>query len=331
MERYEVVYHIDSDDGIDGVDVRDFAGTMCSFADLVQGALDANDAKGKLEVKVKPFERGSFVAEFVLSWGNAVVDLFSSQGSSALANALSILGFVGGASVTLPKVVRKVKGRIDDYTDNGDGTFTYGGNDGMRVPADVHNAVQSTEVAKAFKRVSTGPIVNLGGSVTVTIQSGEDFRRGVKGTGDHFTDADLGDIEMYENVAVDGVPEEREDITSTAHKVVFYPVSGPYDGAENGYTFKCGDRTYRRVQMLDPTFLARLESGDVRLMNRDVLIVDLETVQSITSAGHVREQRSITRVIEYRPFVKTQQLSIGDCSKELEDADHGASAQGSRL
>lgn len=330
MERYEVVYHIDSDDGVDGVDVRDFAGTMCAFADLVQGTLDANDAKGKLEVKVKPFEKGSFVAEFVLSWGNFVVDLFSSPGGSALANALSILGFVGGASATLPKVIRKVKGRIGDYADNGDGTFTYGGADGVRVPSDVHRVVQSPEVARAFKRVSTGPIVNIGGSVTVTIQSGEDFRRGVRGTGDHFTDADLGDIEMYEHVAVDGVPEEREDITSTARNVVLSPVSGPYDGAENGYTFKCGDRTFRRVQMLDPEFLAKLESGDVRLMNRDVLIVDMETVQSITSAGHVREQRSITSVAEYRPFVKTPQLSIEDCSKELEDADRGASAQGNR-
>lgn len=40
-----------------------------------------------------------------------------------------------------------------------------------------------------------------------------------------------------------------------------------------------------RVQMHDFDFRKKMESGEVRLMRRDLLIVDLEVVQTITKAA----------------------------------------------
>lgn len=311
MERCEIVYHVDSDKGIDGIEVREMASIMYSFSELVQATLNANDVQGDLEVKVRPFKEGSFVAEFVLTLGNQVVTLLSSDEANALVNALGILGFVGiPSAVTLPKVIRKVKGHINEYEDNRDGTYSYGG---MIVPRAVHNVVQSSAVAKPFRKTTIGPIVNMGsGSVTVTIQDALGYKEG-SAAADQFTDADVADFDMYEHVAVEGVPEEREELVSSSHDVVLNPMSGPYDGAEKGYTFKHAGEKWSRVQMHDPDFRLKLKSGKVRFHDNDVLIVDMETVQSYDKSGNLRvsEQR-IMKVKRYISYDPPEQLSIDD-------------------
>lgn len=326
MERYEIVYHIDSPLGVDGIEARDLADVMYAFAEVVQAAIDESGAEGNLEVKVQPFEKGSFVVEFVLSWGSELVSIFAADEANALANVLAFLGFIGVPSIgaaTLPNVIRKVRGHINEYRDNGDGTFTYGRGDGITVNSTAHRIINSPKVAKPFKKVATGPILNFGGSVNITIQESADYRAGNTKAGDTFTDADVADIDMYEHVAVEGVPEEQEDIVSISHNVVLIPVAGPYDGTENGYTFKFDGATYKKVQMHDLEFRLKLERGDVRLMNKDLLVVDMETVQSITKSGKVQTTRAITKVLEYRPYTPPQQITIDDvlsdpeCSEDL--------------
>lgn len=314
LERYEVIYRVSSDNAFEGIEVRELANVMYAFAETVQAALDetGNDGK-KLEVHVKPFRQGSFIAEFVLTYGSPIANLFSGDEADTLSNVLTFLGFFGVSAATLPKIVRKVRGRIDQHQDNGDGTFTYGsGDDSVTVDGFAHRMIQSKNVAKTYKTVAVGPIVNIGGDVNITIQGASDFAAGDKSSGSHFTPADKSDIDAYAHIAIEGIPEEIEDIISTAHNVALVPCSGPYDGGENGYTFKCGDITYRKVQIHDLDFRLKLERGDVRLMTKDLLIANMNTVQSIGRSGKMSTLHTITEVVDYKPYVAEQQMTITD-------------------
>lgn len=312
-ERQEVVYHMMADEYIGEVDVYEIADVMCAFGDVVQEALKATGHDGTLKVNVKPFKEGSFITEFVLTYGGDAVSLFNTPEVNALANIVTILGFSGISAHTLPKVIRKVSGHINEFRDNGDGTYTYGkGDDALTVGSDVHAVVQSPKVAKPYKRTVIGPLVNIDKSINVTIQSKEDSVKGESQAGTTFTSADEASLSMYEHVAVDGVPEEHEETTTVSHGIMLSPIKGPYDGGENGYTFKSGDNTYRSVQIHDLEFRMKLESGKVRFMNRDVLKADLQVTQSVARNGSISNSYMILKVHDYRPYEPPDQASIDD-------------------
>lgn len=321
METCEIVYRMSSDSEIDGIEVHELADVMYAFAETVQAALDESDDDGELKVHVRPFEKGSFVTEFVLSYGQTIVSFFSSPEGTALAGILTTLGFIGASAKSVPNVIRKVKGHINENRDNGDGTFTYGeGDDSVTVDELTHKIIQSPKVAKPYKTVTVGPIVKIDKSINITIQGKNDFTERKTSTGSHFTDDDVPSMESYAHVAVEGVPEEHEDIVSVSHDVALVPKSGPYDGGENGYTFKCGDQTYSRVQIHDLGFRLKLENGEVRLMNRDLLVVDMETVQSVAKSG-IKTTRTITKVKRYQPYSPMKQISIYEAIEDDDSLD----------
>lgn len=313
MERCEIVYRMSSDFGIDGIDVHEVADVMYAFAETVDAALKESGEDGVLKVNVRPFKQGSFITEFVLEYSQQAVSLFSGDPANALANILGILGFCGGGALTIPKVVKKVRGRIDRCRDNGDGSFTYGdGADSILVDEKTHRIIQSPKVAKPYKTVTIGPIVKIDRSMNISIQGRGDLDRGDGFLGSRFDAADVDDIESYAKVAVEGIPEDQEEIVSDSHNVVLIPQAGPYDGGENGYTFKRGDHTIRKVQMHDLGFRLKLESGEVRLMNRDLLIVDMQDIQTVSKRGRVSTSFRITKVIRYEPYSPPAQMTIDD-------------------
>lgn len=321
MERCEIVYRLSAENDIDGIEVHELADVMYAFAETVQAALNESDDKGELKVHVRPFKKGSFVTEFVLSYGQTVVSFFSSPEGATLAGILTTLGFIGLSPKSIPNVIRKVKGHINENKDNGDGTFTYGkGEEAVTVDDLTHRIIQSPKVAKPYKTVTVGPIVKIDKSIHISIQGKEDLAEHNASAGSRFTEADVPSIESYAHVAIEGVPEECEDIVSISHDVALIPKSGPYDGGENGYTFKCGEQTFSRVEIHDLAFRLKLESGEIRLMNRDLLVVDMETVQSVTKSG-IKTKRAITEVKRYRPYEPPKQISIYEALEDTESPE----------
>ena len=310
MERCEIVYRMSADASIDGIAVHEVADVMYAFAEAVDEAMRLSGEQGSLKVNVRPFRQGSFITEFVLTYAQQGVSLFSSQEATALSNVLGILGFMGiGASV--PVIVRKVQGRIDKCSRNDNGTYSYGEDDPVTVSEVEHEIIQSPKVAKALKTVYIGPLLNIDKSINITVQSKQEFE--TKSAAGTTTDqADIYSMEGYEHIAVEGIPEEHEDIVSAMHRIPVHPCSGPYDGGENGYSFTYLDQKWSRVQMHDLDFRMKLESGKVRLAKRDLLIVDMEVVQSITKSGKESVKRTITKVCEYRPYDPPEQLTIED-------------------
>ena len=313
VEQYEIVYRLSSDSGFTGtVEVHELANAMVAFADTVQGALDACCAEGKLSVEAKPFRQGSFIMEFILTYGNPI-DLFASREASALANVLSVLGFISGSVTTLPKVVRTVKGKVNKYRKTEKGTFIYGeGEDAIEVDDGAHRIIQSPTVAKKYKVTALSPMKTIDVSINVQIQEKKDFEKGRTDSGEIFSSGDLADMEMYEHVVVEGVPEETEDITSVIENMILSPVNGSYRGSDHGYTFKSGDQILRGVKIHDLAFLQKLESGEVRFMGEDVLVVDMECVQSLSKSLKLTKHYTITKVKRYSKHEPPHQTTIDD-------------------
>lgn len=315
MERCEIVYRMSTDASIDGVAVHEVADVMYAFAEAVDEAMKLSGEQGQLKVNVRPFKQGSFITEFVVTYAHQGITLFSSQEANALANMLSFLGFMG-ISVSIPAIVRKVQGRIDKCTRNDDGTYSYGEEDPVRVSEAEHKVIQSPKVAKALKTVYIGPLLNIDKSINVTVQSKQEFE--AKSTAGTVADqSDVYGMEGYEHIAAEGIPEEHEDIMSTMHNIPVHPCSGPYDGGENGYSFSYMNEKWPRVQMHDFDFRKKMESGEVRLMRRDLLIVDLEVVQTITKSGKESSRRAITKVHEYRAYKPSKQMTIEDAGVNI--------------
>ncbi len=318
MEHYEIVYRLSSDAGFTGtVEVHELANAMVAFADTVQSALDEYGAGGKLSVDAKPFRQGSFIMDFVLTYGNPLMDLFTSREADALANVLGILGFAGTSAAalgaTLPKVVRKVHGKVNEHRKTEKGTYIYGdGDDAIEVDERTHRVIQSPTVARKYKATALSPIETIDISINVQIQERADYESGRTDTGEVFTSGDVGDLEMYEHVAVEGVPEETEDVVSETKDMVLSPVNGSYRGSDRGYTFKSGEQTLRGVKIHDLGFLQKLESGEVRLMGEDVLIVDVECIQSLAKSGKLTKHYTITKVKRYIRYEPPHQSTIDD-------------------
>lgn len=311
MERSEVIYRISADASVDGISAYEVAKAMCAFADLVNEAIrEAEGDRGRLEVNVRPFKQGSFVTEFILTYAADAFTLFSSPEAAALSNTISILGFGKRTKDSLASVVRKVKGRIDKFVENPDGTFSYGtGENETVVDEKTHRIIQSPKVAKAFNATTVGPLFHFGdNNVTITIAQGDS-----DALGQTFNKEDIPALETYEKTAVEGPPEdETEEVISQMNNVVLFPLSGPYDGSDRRYSFKMDESTIKNVQMLDEDFRAKLESGEIRLMGKDRIIANMEKTQSIKANGKVHASYAITEIVGYRPYRAVEQLTLGE-------------------
>ena len=314
-ERCEIVYHMSADASIDGIAVHEVADVMYAFAEAVDEAMKLSGEQGQLKVNVRPFRQGSFITEFVVTYAHQGITLFSSQEANALSNVLGMLGFMG-VGISIPVIVRKVRGRIDKCTRNEDGSYSYGDTDPVTVSETEHKVIQSPKVAKALKTVYVGPMINIDNSINVTVQSKQEFE--AKSTaGTTANQLDICAMDGYERIAVEGIPEEHDDEVHEICSVSVTPLAGPYTGSERGYRFKCLGDTWDHVQIRDLEFLKDLESGKIRFMNKDVLVVDLEIVQSITKSGKESVRRTITKVHEYRPYEPPKQMTIEDAEADM--------------
>lgn len=311
-ERREVVYKFEGIDPEEGIDVYELSPFLHKFADLVRETSKELGNDRPIEVRIKPFKRGSFITEFVVSYGSSLIDLLTSDGMDALTNVLTVLGFALPTGYALPDIVRRVKGEVHDFTDNGDGSYTYGeGAGSITVPGDVHGVVQSQTIGPLFKDVTVGPLARL--NIGQVVICPPDALNDSVPNPPSFTKADRRVFDRYAEAVFEEPPEEEELHTSEMHGILLNPVSGPYDGTENGYTFRSGESAvYRKVKIEDDSFRRRLETTEVRFASGDVLQVDMVMTQHVTKSGNIKNDYSITKVIEYIPFKAGVQSDIFD-------------------
>lgn len=318
VERREVIYRLGGVDPDEGVDVYDLVPYLTKFNDLVRESVRKSGYDGELHVRIKPFKEGSFITEFLIEGG--LTSLLSGNEATAIANALAFLGFAGSVGkATIPRIVRAVKGRTDKFRKNEDGTYTYGsGKDAVTVGEAEHDLVQSPKIADLYGNVSVGPIAKFDGKVdqvSIYVLDRNDEDDGLS-KGATFTRSDASDMATYAKSAELADELDVQEVTYTNGGVWLRPLSGPYSGAERGYTFLFGegDETikYKSVRIDDDDFREKLEDGTVRFNSGDMLRVDLEVTRHVTRSGRTSASYRITTVLDYKPLKMPRQETFSE-------------------
>ena len=313
MERQEVEYKFEGIDTNEGIDVYQLMPYLIEFGDLVQETVKELGFEEKVNVKVRPFKQGSFITEFVITYGNDLVSLFNSQPAVALGTAITVLGFGGKAVMSLPKAIKKLKGYTSKYKDNGNGTFEYHDNNGNAITVDnhVHSLLQSETIAKHYKNVCTGPIVGFNNTVTnIVIASPNETDESSK------TSFSQDDIEYFDRYVKCASGEEEENLDNTEiiqHGIYLNPIAGSYTGSNRGYRFKSASSVvYNGVKIEDSELIAKLESSEIRFFEKDLLNVDLKITQTVSKGGDIKEHYAIVKLNSYIPYESKEQLTIDD-------------------
>lgn len=289
-----IVYKFEGVDPADGVDAIALADAIGGLTRTLSESACAIGMNGDLSVKVRPFRKGSFIVDMFVDFFQPVVDLLTSQESNAVTNLLAIIGLGYGTNGAIG-VVRKLRGKTREFVDNGDGTYTYGDE---TVSADVHNVLQSSNVAQNLEKCIAGPLIGSikATSVSVTVVGTDNPMT--------FSKEDVPYFVEHRGNASQSKNDGDATTSHIMHGIWLNPVSGNYDGCENGYSFVvAGDdegARYRRVVIEDAEFLSRMASGEVRLFSKDVLKVDLRCDQCV-KAGKMATTYAIVKVVEYAP------------------------------
>lgn len=314
MERQEIEYKLEGIDFNEGIDVYQLIPYLVEFGDLIKETVKELGYEEEVSVKIRPFKQGSFITEFVITYGNDLINLFTSKEATALATALTILGFIKVKDTCLPKIIKAVKGNVSDYKETEDGSFIYEGRNGQQIKVDgnIHKIVQSKKIASHYKNISTGPIVGSNNTITnVIIAPPNEKNEGAK------TSFSADDIEYFDRYTSYVSGEEIEDLDNTEtvqYGIYLNPISGSYSGKEKGYKFKSGDKiTYNGVKILDKNLIDKLESSEIRFFEKDLLKVDLKTTQTVSKNGTIKEHYAIVKMHDYIPYNPPKQYSIYDC------------------
>lgn len=325
VERREVVYRLGGVDPDEGVDVYDLVKYLNKFDDLVRLTVREAGYDGELKIRVRPFKEGSFITEFIVESG--IVDLLTSQNVDAVLNAIEILGFCYGGAKGIPWIVRKVRGAIDRFVDNGDGSYTYGkGDNAVTVDEATHRAVQNPTIAELYRDVAVGPVAEFNG----TVQQVNIYMRNPKeeddglAEGSSFSRDDASDLNAYARTASSADELEVSETSYINRGIWLRPLAGSYGGAEKGYTFQFGSgsdvRTYKSVRIEDKSFLDDLADGTVRFNAGDLIQVDLEVTERRTRSGKMKNpQYRILSVADYRPLRVSKQETFADFLDKSEE------------
>lgn len=315
LEKCEVVYRLEGVDPDEGVNVYDLVPYLEEFDDLVRETIKQAGYSGDVSVKIRPFKEGSFITEFVIN--GRFIDLLSGNQATAIANALGILGFFGVTSKSIPRVVQSVRGKINDFRKNDDGTFTYGsGTESVTVDEITHQVIQSPKIADLYGHVAVGPLRKFDGAVQRVDIYGRDKDADDDGlsNGASFTADDSKNYSIYASDAELAAEADFTENVFVNHGVWLRPLSGSYGGEEKGYTFSFGEGDssvkYSHVAIDDDAFRKRLETGDIRLNASDLMCVDLEITQRVRRDGKTKTSYRIIHVTDYRSFGRQAKLDI---------------------
>lgn len=326
VERREVIYRLGGVDPDQGVDVYDLVKYLSKFDDLVRVTAREAGYDGELKIRVRPFKEGSFITEFIVESG--IVDFLTSKNVDAVLKALEILGMCYGGVTGIPAIVRKVRGAVERFRDNGDGSFTYGKGPGaVTVDEATHRAMQNPKVAELYRDVAVGPVAEFNGAVQqVNIYMRDpDAPDDGASEGAAFTREDAADFSTYAKTVAAADELAFEERVFTNSGVWLRPLAGSYCGAERGYTFLfgVGDDVvkYTGVRIEDPEFREKLADGTVRFNSGDLLQANLEVTERTQRSGKKKAFYKILKVIDYKPLERPYQESFADYLDRSESGD----------
>lgn len=271
------------------MDARELAPALLAVGSLLESATWAlHGDRVKPRVKVRgSFRTGSFGIDFTLAtdWIVTIRDLFASEGASATANGLEILGALGfvwwAGKRSLLTVLRWLHGRRVRHLEATDtGAILSVDGETLEIEREVMLLLGNERVLQSLEAV-TAPLERDGIDVLAT------------GSDDTITET----IRKEERAWFAPLPTESGQLFSNRIRSALY-IESPTFKEGKKWRFSDGQASFS-AEIADEEFLERVESGSARFGKGDILIVDIRIVQT-RSGGKFRTERTIERVIDHR-------------------------------
>lgn len=309
MAKYNVIYRIDGVDADEGVDIFEIAPVLTEFGELIKNTNDILGYDQKISVRVKPFEKGSWLTQFLLenTVSQNLLNYASSDEGQKLALLMGLLG-IGGVQVAgyavmgVAKIIKFTRGKVSNFEKNSEsGKVRYFSPDGSYVEVTIpeHKLVQSPIIQNNFYNCTVGAIDNIESARSVRLT-----------TDSETTDFDDNMIEAMREYKKSDLQEEMDETVSTLSGVFIKPKKGSYSGDHKAYSFFMGETNIYPVSIEDEGFLQRLKNGEARLFCEDILLVNLEVIQKKDSNNRLSSHYVIKEVLEYIPHKSLDQMSI---------------------
>lgn len=279
------------------MDVRELAPALIALSDLLENANKAVFPEaGEIRVNVTGnFKAGSFGIDFtaIQSIGEQIASLFSGQGATATANLFAILSGIGllGSGGLIGLIKWLGKRRPSSIKMDGDKTiFTiveHEQEDRFEVDLVAGKLYQSRIVRQSMMRV-VKPLSREGVDIFASGKDGEMHNVVTKD-----------DLPVFEFAA-----DEDEIVSEALLENVMLQIESASFRDGNKWRFTDGASIFF-AEILDQTFIDRINTGEERFGKKDVLIVNLRRRQAITDNG-LRVENEIEKVLSHRAPLQTR-------------------------
>lgn len=309
--QVNLVYKLDGDVG--EIDVFKLAPCLLALGALIQDSnRELNPAGRQIAVNVKPFRPGSFIVELVLfpsTHLQQVLDLLNSHPAEQIKNLLEWIGLItgsGGGVLGLVQLLKWLGGRPKTVEQLGPGEYRYTAGDdrSITVKAPVHQLFSNSTITNNVYQVYVAPMEGQ--------SSVEDIKTYIENEPASAVTVARSDVPVIrESVSPSPTLADVEETTKeTLHSGVFLnPKRGAFGDDPKDWSFwRGGDVLTATIR--DRGFLSKVASGEYRLNQSDLLVVDLLERQKIKGTLVQKPTYEITKVTEYRK-AESQSLLFG--------------------
>lgn len=302
QEKVDLVYKLENINAEDGVDIFEIAPILMNFGNLIRSANTVLGGEQEIEVKVKPFKEGSWIAEFLI-YGKDLGNVLINPATVGIVAYLDWLGLTPKKQVAhgVSGIIRFTKGKVNNFK-KGEDKVTYFNEAGEQIDVSPqeHKLVQSPLIQQNYYDGVIAPLDKFSSATAVSIGLSEQEQ-------EKFTENDKKYFQEYTKAEL---LEEVDEVVSNLNNVYIKPKRGPYSGDEQSFSFIMGESVLWPVTIEDLEFMQKLKSGEIRPYFQDVLLVDMELRQKRDSTNKVVVHYAITKVREYIQFERPHQLNL---------------------
>lgn len=264
------------------MDVNQLAPSLLSFSDALASLNNlVNESNSKVSLQIRALNKGSFVVDFLLSQDimGQIGELLSGKGVFEYCTAYTLVRSVIDLISLKKWLTGKKPDRVEILKDRKTVIFYL----------DDRTYTTNNIVLTAYRDYEVNRFVSQ--AFSPLKEDGIDAIH--VGTGDKDVSVEKSDADVVFNS-----PEERI-LTSSVNKcVVTLETAAFKDNAK--WKVQIGEKTSVFVSISDPDFMRAVNTGEERFGKGDVLLVNLETKQTLTPGGKIQLSYDIKKVLDHQ-------------------------------
>jgi len=295
----------------DGIAVFELSPILLSVGTLVKEAhktLYPNDRD--LSISIKPFEKGSFDINILLSAKSVLdqfLDFFNSETGRNITAVLTYIGLIsqysGANIVNLIQVISFIKGKLKFSAplESGEVKYIAEDNTSIIVPGEVHTLYNNCNIQQHFYTAIGRPLENP------DVDSLDTFLKNKEKETMVSLDKNIApSIKAYSTQQPILSPEE---LIENKRDIWVRPKRVSLEGEKDHWSFRIGEKTIITAKITDENFLEKIREGSIRLSNIDRLLVELVEKQTVKE-GTLSTSNEITKVKEYKKAPEQDSLEF---------------------